>query len=118
MSNRSGTANPTLWGLLILFIVAALVLALLAVQWTQQRQAQEARSTRAQQRAYADYARSTAPPPEDKSAQQERQRQREQALQTRKTLLAHPLVTPGSGFDTAGVQSTGLAIIQAMDRAR
>ena len=41
-----------------------------------------------------------------------------QAQQTREKLLNHPAVTPGSGFNQRGVQSTGEAIIDAIDSAK
>lgn len=40
-----------------------------------------------------------------------------QARLIRSTLLMHPAVTPGDGFDSPGVQATGFAIVQALDKA-
>lgn len=39
-------------------------------------------------------------------------------LRVREQLLAHPGVKPGPGFASPGVQSTGKAIIDAIDRAQ
>ena len=41
-----------------------------------------------------------------------------QAQETRARLLAHPNVIPGPGFDRPGVQSTGAAIVDAIDTAQ
>lgn len=43
---------------------------------------------------------------------------RNEAQETRQYLLAHPAVTPGAAFDKPGVQATGKAIMQAIDRAK
>lgn len=43
---------------------------------------------------------------------------RTEAQETRQYLLTHPAVTPGAAFDKPGVQATGKAIMQAIDRAK
>lgn len=40
------------------------------------------------------------------------------AQETRQYLLAHPAVTPGAAFDQPGVQTTGHAIVRAIDQAK
>ena len=41
-----------------------------------------------------------------------------EAQATRRYLLNHPAVTPGSAFDQPGVQATGQSIVQAIDQAK
>lgn len=121
MSHRDSLSPTTLWSLSI----AALALA---IGWgfiAQRGQQQQERALRAQQAAYAVYERSTrADIPSateaaaQNAAQQERLRLHEEARQVRQTLLQHPNVTPGPGFNAPGVQSTGLAIVEAIDRVQ
>ena len=123
MPQRDSLSPTTLWGLSI----AALGLALVA-GWgyiAQREQLQQERALRAQQAAYAIYERSTrAEIPSateaaaQNAAQQERLRRHEEARQVRQTLLQHPNVTPGPGFNAPGVQTTGLAIVEAIDRVQ
>ncbi|MBV2163636.1 hypothetical protein ACFO3A_15245 [Comamonas nitrativorans] len=119
MPQRDSLSPSTLWGLSI----AAMGLALIA-GWgyiAQREQLQQERALRAQQAAYAVYERSTRaeiPSAAQNAAQQERLRRHEEARQVRQTLLQHPNVTPGPGFNAPGVQTTGLAIVEAIDRAQ
>ena len=63
--------------------------------------------------AYQQYTRSNAAP---RAA--ETPRAVSEAQETRKYLLGHPAVTPGSGFDKPGVQATGKTIVKAIDQAK
>lgn len=78
-----------------------------------------------QQAAYAIYERNTRVnalttdnSAEPTPTQQERQNAWEEARQIRKFLLEHPSVTPGPGFSAPGVQTTGAAIVRAIDNAQ
>lgn len=61
---------------------------------------------------YQQYTRNTVKPAVEKP------RALNEAQETRKYLLAHPAVTPGSGFDQPGVQKTGKTIVNAIDQAK
>lgn len=123
MPQRDSLSPTTLWGLSI----ATLALALIA-GWgyiAQREQLQQERALRAQQAAYAIYERSTraeipsaAEAAAQNAVQQERLRRNEEARQVRQVLLQHPNVIPGPGFNAPGVQTTGLAIVEAIDRAQ
>lgn len=60
---------------------------------------------------YRENTRTSAPPPQVSAKVEEERRVRE-------TLLQHPAVIPGPGFSTPGVQTTGITIVEAIDRAR
>ena len=91
-----------------------------------QRQQQEAaQQLKKQQAAYAIYERNTRVnalttdnSDEPTPTQQERQNAWEEARQIRKFLLEYPSVTPGPGFSAPGVQTTGAAIVRAIDNAQ
>ena len=84
-----------------------------------------AQQLKKQQAAYAIYERNTRVnalttdnSAEPTPTQQERQNAWEEARQIRKFLLEHPSVTPGPGFSAPGVQTTGAAIVRAIDNAQ
>ena len=78
-------------------------------------QAQEAQA--AQSAAYRVYERATAPTPAIPAAATQPPAI-DEARRVREKLLAHPGVTPGPGFMRPGVQSTGSAIVDAIDLAQ
>lgn len=123
MSQHDSISPTTLW---VISLIALGVI--LATGWgfmAQRQQQAEALQVKRQQAAYTTYERSTRvdnlpaeKPIELTQAQQERQNAREEARQIRSFLLEHPSVTPGAGFSAPGVQATGAAIVQAIDRVQ
>jgi len=83
----------------------------------QRNQAEERVQTHRYENAYESYLRYTRPDAEPKP-ETEAMRKLAEAQATRKYLMEHPAVTPGPGFDKPGVQSTGKAIVDAMDQAK
>lgn len=111
-SDRSTSENTWLWITIIAIVSAVVALATGNFILTHERQAQ--REYRDQAEAFATYrenTRTAVPPPEVSAKVEEERRIRE-------TLLHHPAVTPGPGFAAPGVQTTGIAIVEAIDRAR
>ena len=111
-SAPKSTENLWLWLIIIAIVVA--VLALSTAQFLVQRDQTTRSQLREQAQAYDTYranTRPSAPPPQVSAQVQEARRVRE-------TLLQHPAVTPGAGFDAPGVQATGIAIVEALDRSR
>jgi hypothetical protein len=94
-------------------IVAGLVAGGL---WMQSQRA-DAQAQRQQAALYQRYLQNTEvqTSPADHA---QRAAARAQAQSTRQYLTNHPAVTPGSGFEKPGVQSTGLAIVRAIDNAK
>ena len=95
---------------LVIVLVAALVYG---GYWLQQQRS-DAAAQRAQADTYRRYLNSTPATPE----RVDMPRSYIEAQQVRQQLLAHPAVTPGPGFDKPGVQSTGKAIVDAMEQAQ
>ena len=123
MSQHESVSPTTIWVLTL----AGLGVALLIIWgFVAQRQQQEAaQQLKKQQAAYAIYehntrvnALTTDNSAEPTPTQQERQNAWEEARQIRKFLLEHPSVTPGPGFSAPGVQTTGAAIVRAIDNAQ
>ncbi len=77
----------------------------------------DARSKREMDQAksvvYRQYLRSTPPQPPQPLPEAVAER-----FRIRDELLAHPAVKPGPGFSAPGVQSTGKAIVDAIDTAQ
>lgn len=103
---------------IVAFIAITLVAALLlGGYWLQKQRTDIVHQYRQAQMydSYRDYTQSTPSTPETvtplPTAYAEAQR-------TREKLLNHPAVTPGPGFNQRGVQSTGVAIIDAIDQAK
>lgn len=107
------TADESWLASTLAIAVAALVAILvLGGFWLQQTKSNDA-ALRHQADVYESYRESTRPTPravELPSTFTEAQHNREK-------LLNHPAVTPGPGFNYPGVQSTGVAIVDAMDAA-
>ena len=115
ITNKPRRASDENWVLTLLSITVIAVLCMFAAGYflTSHWHAQE--ETRSQQRqldAYLDY---TAPKPQPPAPAPV---EFTQAQQVRARLLAHPSVTPSQGFDKPGVQSTGIAIVDAIDEAQ
>mgnify|MGYP003583223405 CR=1 FL=1 len=120
---HESVSPTTIWVLTL----AGLGVALLIIWgFVAQRQQQEAaQQLKKQQAAYAIYERNTRVnalttdnSAEPTPTQQERQNAWEEAPQIRKFSLEHPSATPGPGFSAPGVQTTGAAIVRAIDNAQ
>lgn len=112
-STTKATENLWLW--LFIIAIVAVVVALGTARFVTQREQATNEQLREQERAFEIYranTRPSAPPPPQASAQMQ------EARRVRETLLQHPAVTPGVGFDAPGVQATGIAIVEALDRSR
>lgn len=79
---------------------------------------QEAQEQRQQQQQFDAYRRATAPPAAARPTSPPLPADMQKAQEVRARLLANPNVTPGPGFDRPGVQSTGAAIVDAIDTAQ
>ena len=111
-SNDSGLVTG------LVFTVVVLVAALIVGGYWMQKQRGDA-AERSQANAYQNYLNNTRPTPMPRATEASAVRnQQAQAQATRKYLLDHPAVTPGTGFDKPGVQTTGKAIVQAIDQAK
>lgn len=103
----------TLLAVLCMFVLGYF----LSSHWSQEKQA-----LWVQQQQYQDYRRATAPAPLNPASMTQSATSLPadmvQAQQVRARLMAHPAVTPGPGFDRPGVQSTGIAIVEAIDEAQ
>lgn len=94
--------------------VGAVALLLAGGYWLQSQRTDQALQ-RQQAATYQSYRQSSQPTVAPSAAPR---MVTTEALETRKLLLAHPAVTPGTEFDKPGVQSTGRAIIEAIDKAK
>lgn len=117
-SRTSAALNEdfSITGILVTGSLVLVAILLLGGYWLQTQRSEQAQQHRQAQMydSYRDYTEPTAMPdamPTLPAAFLEAQR-------TRETLLNHPAVTPGPGFHQQGVQSTGLAIINAIDQAK
>ncbi|WP_370682029.1 hypothetical protein [Comamonas sp. GB3 AK4-5] len=110
IANKPRRASDENWVLTLLSITVVAVLCMFAAGYflTSRWDAQE--EMRSQQRLNDAYLHYTAPKPAPPMPVEFTQ-----AQQIRARLLAHPGVTPGPGFDKPGVQSTGIAIVDAID---
>lgn len=95
----------------VLVLVAALIVG---GYWLNAQRADEA-ALRAQAEIYQNYLRNTRAQVPSAEAPMP---VRSEAQETRQYLLSHPAVIPGPAFDQPGVQSTGKAIVQAIDQAK
>lgn len=97
------------------FALLSVVVSILGYQYFKHEREQA--QSRAEQRIYQHYSNYTqpksppqppAPPPQAAPA----------PPSMAQKLLTHPGVTPGVGFSSPGVQSTGIVIIDAIDQAQ
>ena len=112
----ASTSNDSALVSWLVAVVVVLVAALVVGGYWMQSQNQQAAQRYQQEQQYRTYLASTREaaaytPPAPNPAIIE-------ARETRAYLLAHPSVTPGEGFNQPGVQATGKAIAQAIDRAQ
>lgn len=114
-ATKNHTNDSTLVNVLLVAVVALVALLLAGGYWMQKQRAEDfARYERAH--VYENYLQSTRP--SAKAPVHEPPRSYVQAREMRQQLLAHPAVTPGTGFDKPGVQATGKAIVDAIDQAK
>lgn len=113
---RSNDSSVT--GIVIAASITVVAFLLVGGYWMQKQRSDMVHQHRQAQMydSYRDYTRPTlstleAVAPTMPAAYVEAQRMREK-------LLNHPAVTPGPGFNQRGVQSTGAAIIDAIDQAK
>lgn len=99
---------------MLIFSVVILVTGLIVGGYWVQKQRSGATVLRQQADVYESYLYNTRHVPTATQAP----RGLSQAQQTRQHLLNHPAVKPGTGFDKPGVQSTGKAIVDAIDQAK
>lgn len=115
---RPRRASDENWVLTIVSITVVAVLCMFALGYFLSRQwSQEASTQREQAQQIETYRRATAPP-STSAAPSAQSIALQQAQHTRSRLLAHPSVTPAQGFDRPGVQSTGAAIVDAIDKVQ
>lgn len=113
-------ASDENWVLNLISITVAAVLCMFAVGYFLIRHWNAQEETRIQQRQLDTYLNYTEPKPTPQApapvpATVSAEYTKAQQIRTR--LLAHPGVTPGPGFDMPGVQSTGIAIVDAIDNS-
>ncbi|MEX8194847.1 hypothetical protein AB6724_18595 [Comamonas guangdongensis] len=104
-----------------IFLVAALIVAFGGYKYLQhwQQDQEQSRAERQTYQRYNDYLKSTqdtAPKSPEKEAPAEAAASAQPSMSER--LMNHSAVTPGPGFNSPGVQQTGVTIIDAMDLAQ
>ncbi|MBV8250415.1 MAG: hypothetical protein JO200_18465 [Comamonas sp.] len=105
-----------------IFLVAALIVAVGGYQYLQhwQQEQDQSRAERQTYQRYNDYLKSTqdaaAKSPEKEAPVEAATAPAQPTMAER--LMTHSAVTPGPGFNSAGVQQTGVTIIDAMDLAQ
>lgn len=110
--------DPALVTVLLMTVVVLVATLVVGGFWMQSQRSQEAERMQAAQ-VYKNYLSATRPTPMPDSAESStRAMAAQEAQETRQFLMSHPSVTPGSGFDRPGVQSTGKTIVQAIDHAK
>lgn len=107
--------SNTRWGVALALLALLAVIVLLWGGWLleQWERLQNRPSPQERARMLQGYQRNTAPPAQPPELPESFIR----ARQVEEKLLAHPAVTPGPGFHSPGVQSTGNAIVDAIDQA-
>ena len=115
VNHKPRRASDENWALSLLGITAAVVLCMLAAGYLLTRHWSQEEHVRAQQQQQLDAYRESTRPAASKLTPTVARAEPSAAQQTRTRLLAHPSVTPGPGFDRPGVQSTGAAIVDAID---
>ena len=110
--NSTNDSTFTTW---IAAIALLAVGALLAGGFWMQSQNQQDYQQRQQAATYRTYLNNTSPTP---ISVEKPRTEFNEARETRQYLLNHPAVSPGEHFDKPGVQSTGKAIVQAIDQAK
>lgn len=107
--------HNTRWGVALTLLTLLAVTVLLSSGWLLEKWERFKNRPSPQERArmLQGYQRNTAPPTQPPELPESFV----QARQIEEKLLAHPAVTPGPGFHSPGVQSTGNAIVNAIDQA-
>lgn len=119
IAHKPRRASDENWALSLLGITAAAVLCMFAAGYFLTQYWGQVDNVRAQQQQQFDtYRRSTRPAAPAAPAVAPVRPEPSAAQLTRARLLAHPNVTPGPGFDSPGVQSTGAVIVDAIDEAQ
>lgn len=114
MAHASSAQSDRNWTLTIAILTVIALLALvLGNNFTRQKKSEQ-RELREQAQALEVYKANTTtpPPPPQVSEKLEAQRRMQERL------IQHPAVTPGPGFNAPGVQSTGVVIIDALDKVQ
>lgn len=114
-AHPAAPASDTNWGLTVAILITIALVALLIGGWmfSSQPTPQETRQQRDQAVMLEQYRQNTAPPAQPPTLPASYL----EAKRIEEKLLNHPAVTPGPGFYKPGVQSTGNAIVDAMDQA-
>ena len=102
-------------------VIGGATALLIAGYFVNQSWQQEQRAAQAQQRMLNAYERATNPIRQrtySAPSQVELPADMLEAKARRERLMNHPAVTPREGFDMPGVQSTGIAIVDAIEQAQ
>lgn len=110
--------KDALWTILLAAIAVVVVGILVLGGFWLQRQRMDAAVLDLRTDIYDTPSAAKRPPPKPVAAAAPSRPSLSEVQQTRQYLLNHPAVTPTAGFDKPGVQSTGKAIVQAMDQAQ
>ena len=111
-TSASNDSTFTTW---IASLALLIVGVLLAGGFWMQSQNRQDHQQRQQAATYRTYLNNTIPTP---TLAEKPRTAANEARETRQYLLNHPAVSPGEHFDKPGVQSTGKAIVQAIDQAK
>lgn len=112
---RSDDSSVT--GIVVVTAITLVAALLLGGYWLQKQRTEIVHQHR-QAQMYDSYRDYTRPTPSTAEAATALPAAYIEAQRTREKLLNHPAVTPGPGFNQRGVQSTGVAIIDAIDQAK
>ena len=118
ISNKPRRSNDRSWALTMCIVLLIVISTLFAIGYFWTRHLDAERQLRAQQIQFQTYQANTRPPVQTTTTPPEPSPEVQQAQAVRERLLNHPGVIPGRGFDKPGVQSTAIAIVDAIDSAQ
>ncbi|MEG2046663.1 MAG: hypothetical protein RR100_07430 [Comamonas sp.] len=122
IAHKPRRASDENWALTAVTVTLAAVLCMFALGYfLSNHWNQEAQELRQQQQQFDTYRRATAAPraaPAARPSSPALPPDKQKTQEVRARLMANPNVTPGPGFDRPGVQSTGAAIVDAIDTAQ
>lgn len=109
--------DSSITGIVVAASITVVAILLIGGYWMQKQRSEQVQQQR-QAQMYDSYRNYTRPAPSTPEAAAPLPAAYVEAQRMREKLLNHPAVTPGAGFNQRGVQSTGAAIIDAIDLAK
>lgn len=119
VSKHSHSDENLVITVLAVFLLLSLVLGTGGYQyWKHVQEREQKQSDQQALRGYNDYLRSQQAEQKEASPSASSKSATAATSSMEQKLLEHPGVTPGPGFKAAGVQATGMTIIDAIDHAQ